>query len=164
MADLSVRHEPQQTTPARREWDPFVEMRRLLRWDPFRELATPWPLETETGFMPAFDVKETKEGFEIHADLPGVKENDLEVLVTGNRLSVRGKRESEKKEQTDTYYVYERNYGSFTRSFTLPEGADAAAVKAELKDGVLDIKIGRKAEVQPKKIAVKTEVKPEIKK
>lgn len=77
--------------------------------------------------------------------------------MTGNRLNVSGKREDEKEEKTDRYYTYERNYGSFTRSFTLPDGADVDKLRASLDQGVLTITIPKRPEVQPKKIAVKVE-------
>jgi HSP20 family protein len=158
MADLVVRRGGEEGTPVT-EWDPLRVMRRMLSWEPFREIQAAYPEETFV-FSPAFEVKETKTGFIIHADLPGVKAQDLDVSLTGNRLTIRGKRESEKKEQTDTYYVSERSYGSFTRTFTLPEGADPNQVRAELREGVLDLNIAKQAQMQPKKIVVKTEAKP----
>jgi HSP20 family protein len=90
-----------------------------------------------------------------HADLPGVKEQDLEVTLTGNRLTIAGKREAEREEKTDTYYACERSYGSFSRSFTLPDGADGEHLRAELKDGVLAVAVPKKPEVQPKKVQVR---------
>jgi HSP20 family protein len=127
---------------ARREWDPFRIMREMLRWDPFQETRPQWPTEFAV-YAPAFEVKETKDAFVFKADLPGVREQDLEVTVTGNRLTVSGHRleEKEEKEKDQTYYAYERSYGSFTRTFTLPDGADTAHVKAELKSGELVIGI-----------------------
>ena len=82
-------------------------MRDVLRWDPFREL------EGAAGgdyglFAPSFDVKENKEGYVFRADLPGVKEEDLEISLTGNRLMISGKREQEKHEQGYPYYASER--------------------------------------------------------
>ena len=138
--------------------DPWRTMRSLLGWDPFREMA-PFPafIEPATAFTAAFDVKETKDAYLFKADLPGVKDKDLEVTMTGNRLNVSGKREDEKEEKTDRYYTYERNYGSFTRSFTLPDGADVDKLRASLDQGVLTITIPKRPEVQPKKIAVKVE-------
>jgi HSP20 family protein len=144
------------------ESEPSRMMRQLLGWDPFRGLdpfreMMPM-LRGEAGFNVAFDVKETKNGYEFRADVPGVKEGDLEITMTGNRLNVSGKREAEKQERTDTYYTYERSYGSFARSFTLPEGADAQSVHADLRDGVLTVYVARKPNAQPQKIAVKTAV------
>lgn len=88
------------------------------------------------------------------ADVPGAEDSDLDVKLTQNRLSISGKRESEKSEKGDTFYTNERSYGSFTRSFTLPEGVDADKIRAELKEGVLTLSIPKRPEVQPKKIAV----------
>jgi HSP20 family protein len=139
---------------ASREWDPFLAMRDLLRWDPFREMAPAWSSLAEATFAPAFEVKETKEGFVFTADLPGVAEKDLQVQLADNRLSISGKRESEKTEQGDTYYTSERSYGSFTRSFTLPEGIERDKLRAELKNGVLSVTAPKRPEAQPKKISV----------
>jgi HSP20 family protein len=134
-------------------WDPFQSMRELFRWDPFHVGAL-MPLQTEARFAPDFEVKENKESFVFRADLPGVAEKDLQVQLNDNRLSVSGKRESEKTEQNETYYASERSYGSFTRSFTLPEGVDADKAHAELKNGVLSIAIPKRPEAQPRKINV----------
>jgi HSP20 family protein len=137
-----------------REWEPFRAFRELLRWDPFAEMIPTLAGET-AGFVPAFDVKETKEGFVFTADLPGVKESELEVRLAQNRLTISGKRESEKTEKNDTYYTYERSSGSFSRTFTLPEGVDSDKIKAELKNGVLTVELPKPPELQPRKIAVK---------
>jgi len=112
------------------------------------------PLHADASFAPTFEVKENKESFIFKADLPGVAEKDLHVQLNDNRLSVSGKRESEKTEQNETYYASERSYGSFTRSFTLPEGVDADKAHAELKNGVLNIAIPKRPEAQPRKINV----------
>lgn len=151
MSNLPVRRNESKTTT---EWDPFRAMRALLRWDPFQEMTPMIPTGEDLAFMPAFDVKETKTSFVLHADLPGMKEGDIEVSITGNRMTVQGKRDQEKKEESETYYLYERNFGSFTRSFTLPDGTDGSNVKADLKDGVLTIEIAKLPEVQAKKIPV----------
>lgn len=157
MANLTVRRESggEQRAQVVREWDPFRIMRSFFSRDPFGEMAQLLP-EVERGitFMPAFEVKETKDAFVFRADMPGVKESDLDVTLTGNRLSIAGKRDSEKEDKTDTYYVYERSYGSFTRSFTLPAGIDGSHVAANLEKGVLTVTVAKKAEVQAKKIAV----------
>jgi HSP20 family protein len=148
----------QAPVPARqlaREWDPFRVMRELLRWDPFGEAPTFRALES-AAFAPDFEVKETKEGFEFRADVPGVKEGDLDIRLTQNRLAISGKRESEKTEKGDTFYTTERSYGSFTRSFTLPEGIQSDKIHAELKEGVLTLLVPKKPEAQPKKIDVKS--------
>ncbi len=112
--------------------------------------------EGELVFAPAFEVKETKDAYIFKADVPGIKEKDLEVTLTGNRLTLAGKREVENEEQGETYYSCERSYGSFSRSFTLPEGVDTEHVHADLAAGVLTIAITKLPEVQARKIAVKS--------
>lgn len=159
MSNIAVQRDTsnQPLSPARyaaRDWDPFRAMRDLLRWEPFAELGSGFGALEGVVFSPAFEVKETKEGFVFRADVPGVKDADLDVKLTQNRLSISGKRESEKTEKGDTFYATERSYGSFTRSFTLPDGVEADKIRAELKEGVLTLSIPKKPESQPKKIAV----------
>lgn len=159
MADIAVRKEngtrAAQVAPSESRWEPLRVVRDLMNWDPFREMV-PFAPQIPATFVPSFEIKETKDGYLFKADIPGVKESDLEVTVTGNRLTVSGKRESEKEEQTDTYYTTERSYGSFTRSFTLPDGVDMDSVNADLNGGVLTLNIRKTPEAQPKKIAVQS--------
>lgn len=136
-------------------WDPFRSMRDLMRWDPFTALSA-FPSQAIATFAPDFEVKETKESFVFTADMPGVAEKDLHVQLSDNRLSISGKRESEKTEQNETYYATERSYGSFTRSFVLPEGVDGDKAHAQLKNGVLSIAIPKRPEAQPRKIAIQS--------
>lgn len=139
------------------QWEPFRMMRDLMGWDPFREMT---PFATEVAaFTPSFEIKETKEAFVFKADVPGVKEADIELTVTGNRLTISGKREAEHQEQTDMYYAFERSYGTFTRAFTLPDGIDENAVTADLKEGVLTIAVKKRPEMQPKKIPIQSAAK-----
>jgi HSP20 family protein len=105
---------------------------------------------------PDFEVKETKDAYLFKADVPGVKEADIEVTVTGNRLTLAGSRAEEKEEKGDTYYSCERKYGSFTRAYTLPEGADLEHPHADLKAGVLTVAVPKLPEVKPKKVEVKS--------
>ncbi len=162
MTNIAIRKEngnkPATLATAEARWEPYRLMRDLMGWDPFREMA-PFASQTAAGFIPSFEIKETKDGYNFKADVPGVKDNDLEVTVTGNRLTVSGKREAEKQEQTDTYYTYERSYGDFTRSFTLPDGVDMNSVHADLREGVLTLSIKKTPEAQPKKIAVQSAAK-----
>ena len=157
MANITVRKEngnqPAPIATWEPRWEPFRIMRDLMGWDPFREMAPILP-QIPAGFVPSFEVKETKDAYLFKADVPGVKLADLDVSVTGNRLSVSGRREAEKEEKTDTYYTCERSYGEFTRSFTLPDGADASAVKADLDQGVLTLSIKKAPQAQAKKIEV----------
>lgn len=137
------------------ELEPFRRLRDWMGWDPFQEMARIWPAEERLAFTPAFEVIETKDAYHFKADLPGVKEDDIEISVTGNRLTVNGKREEEEKEESDRYYAYERRYGSFTRSFTLPEGIDTDNIRSELSAGVLTLVLPKLPEVQAKRIPVK---------
>lgn len=139
-----------------RGWNPFRMMDAMLSWDPFREIAGPWSRQTEM-FLPRFDVKETKDGFFFRADIPGVKERDLEISLVGNTLTVSGKREDEHNEESDQYHASERSYGQFTRSFSLPESADLENIEADIKEGVLKIHLPKRPEVQPRKIAVSSD-------
>src|SRR4029079_806698 len=156
MASLIRRNQSEFAPSTASVWDPFRVMRDVLSGDPFRELegaaAGDYGL-----FAPSFDVKENKEGYVFRADLPGVKEDDLEIALTGNRLTISGKREQEKHEQGDTYYASERSYGSFSRAFTLPDGTDGENGKAELKNGVLQVVVPQTPEVQPRKITITKE-------
>ena len=153
MATLIRRNQNEVAPSSGTVWDPFRVMRDVLRWDPFRELEA--AAAGDYGlFAPSFDVKENKEGYVFRADLPGVREDDLEISLTGNRLTISGKREQEKREQGETYYATERSYGSFSRAFTLPDGTDGDNVKAELKNGVLQVTVPKKPEVQPRKITI----------
>lgn len=151
MANLIRRSETGALEPGR-VWDPFEMMRDLMQWDPFRELGT--VTSRTLSFVPTFEVKETKDGYLFKADLPGVKEKDLDISLTANRLTVSGKREEEERHEEERYFCYERSYGGFSRSFTLPEGVDPDSVHAELKEGVLTLNISKKPEVKPKKIEV----------
>lgn len=138
--------------------DPFEVMQELLRWEPFRELSRGVVGGGEAAsFIPSFEVKETKDSYVFKADLPGVKEGDLDISLTGSRLTISGKREEEKRDESDRHYVYERSFGNFSRAFTLPEGIDVDHVQANLRDGVLNVVVPKKPEVQPKRILVKGE-------
>jgi HSP20 family protein len=159
MPQLPIRKN-QPETPARRFHPERLLPERFLdlfNWDPFREIAPLSFAGEPMVFAPAFEVKETESSYQFTADVPGVKEKDIEVTLTGNRLTVTGKREEEKREEKDTYYTYERCFGSFSRSFTLPEGIDQDHMTAGLKEGVLTIAIAKKPEMKPKKIAVSAE-------
>lgn len=132
--------------------DPLHMIRELFNWTPLRTLTAPLPHV----FAPLFEVRETKDRYVFKADMPGVKEPDLEVNVTGNRLSIIGVRENEVYEETETIFFEERAFGSFTRQFVLPEGADIEHIQAALKDGVLTVVIPKLPEVKARKIALET--------
>ncbi len=157
MANIMVRKNGGEQQGLAREIEPARWIRDFFGWDPFREMTPFLAAEPRLArFAPDFEVKETKDGFQFKADMPGVKDADIEITVTGNRLNVAGKRESEKEEKSDTYYVSERTYGAFARAFTLPDGVDTQHMRAELKEGVLTIALPKLPEMQPRKIEVKT--------
>jgi HSP20 family protein len=136
----------------RDNWDPFRVVESLLGLDPFRGTFPPVPRGSE--FAPRFDVKETKEAYVITADLPGVKDADVDISLHGNVLTITGKREGERRDEAEKYYAVERNYGSFARSFGLPDSVDSEHVAADLKHGVLTVNVPKRPEAQPRKIAI----------
>jgi HSP20 family protein len=161
MANVAIQKKENPDTPAiaRRDWDPLRLMRDMLRWDPFREMAPVLALEAQS-YSPAFEVKETPDAFMFKADVPGIKEQDIEVHLAGNRLTIGGKREAEKEDKGETFYAYERSYGTFTRTFTLPDQTDSANVKAELKNGELTVVVPKTPAAVAKRIPVGSGDKP----
>jgi HSP20 family protein len=136
------------SNPVRYARDPFQVARDLLSWDPFfggRQVSA---------FVPAFEVKETNEAFVLKADVPGVVESDVDIAVHNNVLTVSGTRHAEERKEGDSFALYERQYGSFSRSFALPETADGERIEAKLDSGVLTLSIWKKAEAKPRKIAL----------
>jgi len=129
--------------------DPYSFARDLLGWDPFFGGREP------SAFSPTFEVKETADAFLITADMPGVDDKNLDVNVQNGVLTVAGHRESEDRKDGETYALYERQYGSFTRSFALPDLADGERIDAKLDRGVLTLSIPKKAEAKPRRIAIK---------
>jgi HSP20 family protein len=128
-------------------------MDALLRLEPLRDelgAFAPWT----GGYTPRFDVKETNDGYVLKADLPGVREEEVDVSLSGNRLTISGKKEEEHEEEGEHYYATERTYGSFARSFSLPDSVDGEHVTAEMKDGVLTLNVPKRPEAQPKKISI----------
>jgi HSP20 family protein len=123
--------------------------RELLAWDPF------FAGRQVTAFSPAFEVKETNEAFVLRADLPGVADKDIDISLHNSVLTVSGNRSAEERKEGETYALYERQYGSFSRSFSLPDTADGDRVEAKLDGGVLTLTIWKKAEAKPRKIALR---------
>lgn len=150
------------------QWDPLRGT--LLRMDPlrmvremFQDPFTTTGMLAESIFRPNLDVTETNDAFVIKADLPGVREEDIEVSVTGNRLTVSGRREAEDVQEGDRYVAIERSYGSFSRSFVLPDSADLDQIQAELTNGVLRVKVPKRGEMQGRKISIQSSAKsPEL--
>jgi HSP20 family protein len=137
-------------------WDPFVDFARLSK-DMFR-YPEAFNGDAKNGFVPAVDVAEEKDAFLVTAELPGLKAEEIQINVEKNVLTLSGERKLEQKEPKDEkagYVRLERAYGAFTRSFVLPETADGEKVDANLSDGLLKVRIPKRASAQPRKITVK---------
>ena len=148
----------------------------ITRWNPFRELEeindrlnrtfgrsllTP-QLDKDgkdalVGFdwAPTVDISENTEEFQIKAELPEVKKEDVKIHVEDGVLTISGERKQEKEEQNKKWHRVERSYGSFMRTFTLPANIDDAKIRAEFKDGVLTMRLPKSATAKPKSIEVK---------
>jgi HSP20 family protein len=129
-------------------WDPFEEMNRLH--DHFlsgRGLS-------KRAFQVAVDIREEDDAFYVDAEVPGMSAEDVKVDVEKNVLTLSGERKVEKEEIEDTYRRVERQYGSFTRSFTLPETVDTDNISADLKEGVLALRLPKKEAPTPRSISV----------
>ena len=143
------------------EWRPLREVSRLRRemdrlWDYYygsgrRGLQ---PLQAE--FAPAVDVKETAEAFVVKAEVPGMDAKEINIAVTGDILTIRGEKKSEREEKEENYHLVERSYGSFFRSLTLPAAVDLDKIEARYDKGVLTVTCPKKEEVKPKAIEIKT--------
>jgi HSP20 family protein len=142
----------------------------LTRWEPCRELTSLQNrlsrlFEEHYGygredslaagaFVPPVDVYEDEHSIQLKLELPGIDQKDLDVKVENNVLTVSGERKFEKEEKEENFRRVERRYGSFTRSFTLPNTVNAEDVSADYTNGVLKIKLGKRAEAKPKQIKV----------
>ena len=146
-------------------------MTMFTRYDPFREFVTlqdrmnrlfrdPRGPEgqdeslTTTAFAPPVDVYEDEHNVTLKIEVPGIDEKDIDVRIENNTLTVHGERKFEKEEKEENYRRMERQYGSFTRTFTLPNTVNHDNVQADYDKGVLKIKLEKKAEVKPKQIKV----------
>jgi len=148
-------HEPQ-------AWQPLQSLRREIDriFDEFDRGFWRAPLHRpDVTFIaaPAVDVAETDKAYEITAELPGMDEKNVEVNVANGVLTIKGEKQEEKEEKKKDYYMRERSYGSFQRSFAVPEGVDADKVEATFKKGVLTVTLPKTAGAQKaeKKITVK---------
>lgn len=104
---------------------------------------------------PAVDIEETKEGYLLTADVPGLSADQIEINVEDGVLTFKGERKTERKDEKDGYRRYERTFGSFHRSFVLPKGVDPGAVEALVQHGQLTVRVPRPAEAQPRRVAVR---------
>ena len=143
-------------------------MAMLTRWDPWRELARMqedlgrvfddrWTARggESVGWTPAVDIYEDEEALTLRFELAGVEPKDVDIRFENGTLTLKGDRKLELEEKRDNYHRIERQYGSFTRGFSLPGTVDAEKIKAESKNGVLVITLPKKPEAKPKSIQVK---------
>ncbi len=156
--------------------------RGLIPWRPFRELEEmerrfgdmlSWPLlpavwrripTMEMGWAPAIDVFEKEDKFVVKAELPGMKEEDIDISVVGNTLTIKGERKAESEVEEDNYYYCERSYGSFPRSIDVPSNVNAQKIEANYEDGILEVSLPKTPEVKPKKISVSAKKKAKARK
>jgi len=110
----------------------------------------------DTIWMPAADICETENGFEIRAELPGVSEDDINISVTDNLLTIKGEKRQEENSEGKNYHRVERRYGSFQRSFTLPRHVETDGIKAGFTDGVLTLEIPKAEVTKPTEIPIAT--------
>ena len=108
----------------------------------------------EMTWTPRMDVKESEDAYILHADLPGLKQNDVKITLNDHVLTISGERKHEEEKKNEKYHYVERAYGSFQRSFTLPSSINGDKIKAEYKDGVLNITLPKTEESKPKEIAI----------
>lgn len=106
-------------------------------------------------WSPAVDILEKDENLILRAEMPGLDEKEIELNIQGNVLTLKGEKKMEKEEKREDFRRVERSYGLFTRSFSLPDGADTEKIRAEYKNGVLTVTIPQKPEVRPREIPVK---------
>ncbi len=105
-------------------------------------------------WTPRMDVKESEDVYILHADLPGLKQDDVKITLHDRVLTVSGERKHEADKKDEKYHYMERTYGSFQRSFTLPSSINGAEIKAEYKDGVLNITLPKTEDSKPREIAI----------
>jgi HSP20 family protein len=133
--------------------NPFQLMRDLLN-DPFRAMYQMAPFESygrQMAWNPDFDIRETDQAFLFKADMPGIRGEDLDISLMGNQLQISGKREYEQDQEEGQIHTYERSFGSFSRSFSLPESADVDNIHSDLKDGVLTLVVPKKPGSSPQR-------------
>ncbi len=144
-------------------------MKSITRWDPFRNVSSlqeqvnrlfestfPARLDDSalTTWAPAVDIYETENELVLKADLPEINEKDLDVRLENSMLTIRGERKFEQQVKEDNYLRVERAYGSFSRSFSLPNTVNTDSIKAEYKNGVLKVELPKRAESKPKQVKI----------
>ncbi len=129
------------------------EMNRLME----TFLGTSVFPEARGEWTPALDVAETENEIVVKAEVPGIDKKDIDVTIRGDRLTISGEKKDERKEKKDTYTVFERRHGCFSRTIALPADINVDAVEAEFKSGVLTIRLPKTEETKSRKISVKGE-------
>ena len=135
----------------------------LTRWDPFRDLKGAeaefdrmvGQAFSKNAWVPALDILETEDRFEVTVDLPGIESEQVEVTFEDGMLTIRGNREFARDEEQGQFHRIERSYGSFARSVRLPHTADAEKIQASFDQGVLKVEVPKRDEAKPRTIEVK---------
>jgi HSP20 family protein len=140
----------------------------LVRWDPIRELDS---LQGDMNrlfdrffegrgtngsrrWIPAMDLLETEDHLVLRGDLPGLTEDDVDIEIKDNILTVSGERKAESEDRGEGFYRVERSFGSFSRSLTLPQGVDSEKVEANFDNGVLEVRVPKPAESKPTRVQI----------
>lgn len=147
-------------------------MNSITRWDPFRDMVimrnsmdrlfdSYFGTETQgwnqqVNWSLALDVVEKEDEFVVKASLPGVKPEDVEVTFSENTLTIKGELQAEEEKEDSRFHLRERRYGSFSRSLTLPRGIQGDAIEASYDAGVLTLRLPKREEIKPKRIAVQS--------
>ncbi|OIR02284.1 spore protein SP21 [mine drainage metagenome] len=144
----------------------------LIKWDPFRELddvssrlnrifgrmpsrpASDNEMLAVADWMPSVDISETDAAYLIKGEIPGVNKEDVKVTIQDGMLTIQGERKQEKEEKNKKFHRVECSYGNFMRSFRVPDDADESGVKAEFKDGMLNVTLPKSEKAKPKSINV----------
>jgi HSP20 family protein len=142
------------------KWDPFVELEDVSKQ--LNRIFGKFPARTEPGrelltmadWAPDVDITETDTAYLIKGEIPGVNKEDVKVNIENGMLTMSGERKQEKEEKGKKFHRIERSYGSFMRSFRLPDNVDESAVKAEFKDGMLNVTVPKSAQTKTKAINV----------
>lgn len=137
-------------------WRPFREAVSLRdAMDRLFEESVITPSKSAAVAMPKIDIKEKKDSVVVKAEIPGVAEEDLEIEITDNVMTISGEKKEEKEEDKDGYHYKESHTGSFSRSFSLPSEVAAEKADAEMKNGVLTITVPKVEAKKPKKVTIK---------
>jgi HSP20 family protein len=140
--------------------EPFTSLQREID-RLFDDFTRGWPTmgwpatDKMAELMPSMDMAETDKEIEITAELPGLEEKDVQVNVADNVLTIKGEKKSEKEQKDKNYRMFERSYGSFSRTLELPGGINPDDIKASLSNGVLKVIVPKPAPAQVKKVEVK---------